>query len=203
MKLYEYEAFPNPRRVRMFLAEKGVSIERIQVDVPAGEHRGEAFRAINPDATVPCLQLDDGAVISGCVAIARYIEDTYPENKLLGETPVEAATITMWQRRVEDGLLDAGTTFFHHATDGLGDIEPFQVKEWGEKNGERVKATLVRLNEELAGHSYVAGDRFSIADITAFVGYSFAKFVGLVDDTATVNLDRWFQSVSNRKSANA
>ena len=203
MKLYEYEAFPNPKRVRMFLAEKGVDIERIQVDVPAGEHRTDAYKAINPDATVPALGLDDGSVISGCVAISRYIEDSGDGAALMGETPAEAAKITMWQRRMEDGLMDAGTTYFHHATDGLGELEPFQVKEWGIKSGERVKATLEQLDGELATRDFVAGNSFTIADITAFVGYGFAKYVGLVGDMDTPNVDRWFAAVSERASAAA
>jgi len=203
MKLYEYEAFPNPRRVRMFLAEKGVDIERVQVDVPAGEHRGEAYRAKNPDATVPCLELDDGSMISGCVAISRFLEEKFPTNPMLGETPEDSAKITMWQRRVEDGLLDAGTNYFHHATDGLGELEPYQIKEWGEKNAERVTATIERLEAELANQQYVAGDKFSIADITAFVGYGFAKFVGLVKEGDAPNVERWAAAVDTRASAAA
>ena len=109
----------------------------------------------------------------------------------------------MWQRRMEEGLMDASTTYYHHATDGLGELEPFQIKEWGEKNGERVKATLERLNAELADQEYITGTSFTIADITAFCGYSFAKFVGLTDDKDLPNLDRWFASVSNRASAAA
>jgi len=203
MKLYEYEAFPNPRRVRMFLAEKGVDVERIQIDVPAGEHRGEAFRAKNPDATVPCLELGDGSIISGCVAISRFIEDKFPGDKLMGETPEETASVTMWQRRVEDGLLDAGTAYFHHATDGLGELEPFQIKEWGDKNAERVVATLERLDNTLADQDYVAGEKFSIADITAFVGYGFAQYVGVAKLGDRPNVDRWFAAVSDRASAAA
>jgi glutathione S-transferase len=203
MKLYEYEAFPNPRRVRMFLAEKGVEVERVQVDVPAGEHRGEAFRTLNPDATVPCLELDDGSVISGCVAISRYVEETNPEGALMGTTPAEAARITMTQRRMEDGLMDASTTYYHHATEGLGELEPYQIKEWGLKNAERVTATIERLETDLLEQDYVAGNHFTIADITAFVGYSFAKYVGLADKGDTPNIDRWFAAISARSSAAA
>ena len=203
MKLYEYEAFPNPKRVRMFLAEKGVDIERIQIDVPAGEHRTDAYKAINPDATVPALKLDDGSVISGCIAISRYIEDSDNGTALMGKTPAEAANITMWQRRMEDGLLDAGTTYFHHTTDGLGELEPFQVKEWGIKNGERVEATIAQLDAQLEDNPYIAGNSFTIADITAFVGYGFAKYVGLAGDIYAPNVDRWFAAVSERPSASA
>ena len=203
MKLYEYEAFPNPKRVRMFLAEKGVDIERIQIDVPAGEHRTDAYKAINPDATVPALKLDDGSVISGCVAISRYIEDSGDGTALMGETPAEAANVTMWQRRMEDGLMDASTIYYHHATDGLGALEPFQIKEWGIKNAERVKATLEQLDGKLATRDFVAGNSFTIADITAFVGYGFAKYVGLVGDMDVPNVDRWFAAISKRASAAA
>lgn len=160
-----------------------------------------AYLAKNPETTVPALELDDGSIISGCVAISRYIEESVPGVSLMGETPSEAATITMWQCRMEEGLMDAGTTYFHHATDGLGDLEPFQIKEWGEKNGERVKATIARLETQLAGQSYVAGAAFSIADITAFVGYGFAKYVGLVDETATPNIGRWYAAVGTCASA--
>jgi len=203
MKLYEYEAFPNPKRVRMFLAEKGIDVERIQVNVPAGEHRTPVYIVKNPDATVPFLELDDGSIVSGCVAISRYFEDGTTGNSLMGDTPEAAANITMWQRRMEAGLLDAGTTYFHHATDGLGAIEPYQIKEWGEKNGERVKATADQLESQLEGQAFVAGDSFSIADITAFVGYGFAKYVGLIDGGDTPNVDRWFAAVSERASAAA
>lgn len=187
----------------MFLAEKGVDIERVQVNVPAGEHRTEKYTAKNPDATVPFLELDDGSIISGCVAISRYIEDSVPGDALMGDAPADAANIAMWQRRMEEGLMDAGTTYFHHATDGLGEIEPFQVKEWGIKNGERAKATIARLDDQLSTQDYVAGDKFSIADITAFAGYGFAKYVGLTGGIDAPHVERWFANVSERASASA
>jgi len=203
MKLYEYEAFPNPKRVRMFLVEKGVDAERIQVNVPAGEHREPAYVTKNPDATVPFVELDDGTVISGCVAISRYVEDSTNGNSLMGNTPASAASIAMWQRRMEDGLVDASTTYFHHATPGLGELEPYQIKEWGEKNGERVRATIANLDNQLASQDYIAGDAFSIADITAFVGYGFAKYVGLTAGIDAPHVDRWFANISERPSASA
>lgn len=203
MKLYEYEAFPNPKRVRMFLAEKGIDVERIQIDVPNGEHRDAAYRSKNPDATVPALELDDGTIIGGCVAISRYLEEAFPEKPLLGATPAEAGTIAMWQRRMEDGLMDASTTYYHHATAGLGELEPFQIKEWGEKNAERVEATLEQLDARLEANKFVSGDAFSIADITAFAGFGFAKFVGLVVSGRFPNVERWFAAVGTRASATA
>ncbi len=143
MKIYEYQAFPNPRRVRMFLAEKGIDgITFEQVDVPEGEHRTDAFKAKNPSATVPLLELDDGAYIGETTAISRYFETVHPEPALMGRTPEEQAAVDMWQRRVEDGLMNAVGAYFHHATPGLGKIELYQNKEWGEKNRERAIATM-------------------------------------------------------------
>lgn len=203
MKLYEFEPFPNPRRVRMFLAEKGVSIDRIQVNVPAGEHRTPEIKAKNPSATVPFLELEDGSCISESAAISRYLEARHPEPPLLGATPAEQGAVDMWQRRVEDGLLNAILTYFHHATPGLGDLELYQNKEWGEKNRGRAAETLRWLDRELAGRAYVAGDTYSIADITALCGVDFCKFVDLDIPADCSNLQRWYDDVSSRPSAAA
>ncbi len=203
MKLYEFEAFPNPRRVRMFLAEKGVSIDRVQVNVPEGEHRTDAIRAKNPSATVPFLELEDGSCISECAAISRFVEAKHPEPALLGATPAEQGKVDMWQRRVEEGLLNAILTYFHHATPGLGALELYQNKDWGEKNRERAADTLRFLDRELTNRSYVAGDSYSIADITALCGVDFCKYVELDIPEDCPNLKRWYDDVSARPSAAA
>ncbi len=203
MKLYEFEPFPNPRRVRMFLAEKGVDIEREQINVPEGEHRTAAYKAKNPGATVPCLELDDGSHISGCVAISRYFEAANPSPSLMGSTAAEQANISMWQRRVEEGLMDASTTYFHHATPGLGALELYQNKDWGEKNRERTIATMKTLDDELASKKFVAGDNFSIADITALCAIDFAVFAEIAKLEDYPNLNRWHGEVSARQSASA
>ena len=203
MKLYEFEPFPNPRRVRMFLAEKGVSIDRVQVNVPEGEHRTDAIKAKNPSATVPFLELDDGTCISECAAISRFVEAKHPEPALLGTTPAEQGKVDMWQRRVEDGLLNAILAYFHHATPGLGELELYQNKDWGEKNRQRAADTMRLLEGELARHSFVAGDSYSIADITALCGVDFCKFVELDIPEDCPNLKRWYEDVSARPSAAA
>ncbi len=203
MKLYEFEPFPNPRRVRMFLAEKGVSIDRVQVNVPDGEHRSEVIRSKNPSATVPFLELDDGSCISECAAISRFVEAKHPEPALLGSTPAEQGRVDMWQRRVEDGLLNAILTYFHHATPGLGSLELYQNKDWGEKNRQRAADTMRFLDGELANRSYVAGESYSIADITALCGVDFCKFVELDIPEDCSNLKRWYDEVSARPSAAA
>ncbi|MBL1292926.1 MAG: glutathione S-transferase [Thiotrichales bacterium] len=203
MKLYEFEAFPNPRRVRMFLAEKGIEVPREQVNVLEGEHRTEAYKAKNPNATVPCLELDDGSYISGCVAISRYFEAANPAPSLMGDTPAEQATVSMWQRRVEEGLMDASTTYYHHATPGLGALELYQNKDWGMKNHERTIATMKTLDAELANKKFIAGDKFSIADITAVCAIDFVVFAEIATLDSFPNLKRWHGEVSARDSAKA
>lgn len=203
MKLYEFEPFPNPRRVRMFLAEKGVSIDRVQVNVPEGEHRTAKITSKNPSATVPFLELDNGSCISECAAISRYIEARHPTPALLGTTPEQQGVVDMWQRRVEDGLFNAILTYFHHATPGLGGLELYQNREWGEKSRTRAGETMRWLDRELAGRSYVAGDAYSIADITALCGIDFCKFVDLDIPPECSNLQRWYDDVSSRPSAAA
>jgi len=198
MKLYEFEAFPNPRRVRIFLAEKGIEVPREQINVLKGEHRTDAYKAKNPSATVPCLELDDGSYISGCVAISRYFEATNPTPALMGDTPAEQAAVSMWQRRVEEGLMDASTTYFHHATPGLGELELYQNKDWGMKSRERTIATMKWLDKELAGKPFIAGSSFSIADMIDFV--MFAEIATL---DSYPNLKRWYGEVSARDSAKA
>ncbi len=203
MKLYEFEAFPNPRRVRMFLAEKGVSVDRIQVNVPEGEHRTDAITAKNPSATVPFLEFEDGTCISETTAISRYFEAKQPKPSLFGATPADQGRIDMWQRRVEDGLFNAILTYFHHATPGLGELELYQNKDWGENNRERAHKTMLWLDRELANRPYVAGDTYSIADITALCGIDFCKFVELDIPADCANLQRWYDEVASRPSAAA
>jgi len=203
MKLYEFEPFPNPRRVRMFIAEKMLDVERIQINVPKGEHRQPAFTEKNPAATVPCLELDDGTMIGECVAISRYLEATHPEPALMGKTPKEKALVDMWQARVQNELFDACTTYFHHATPGLGELEPFQNKDWGLQAKERAEKTILWLDEELEHRAYIAGDTFSIADITALCGIDFAGFCEINIPDECTNLKRWYDDVSSRPSAAA
>lgn len=204
MKVYEYNPFPNPRRVRMFLAEKGISdVEFVQVDVPSGEHRTEAFLKKNPSAAVPVLELDDGTCISESFAIGRYFEDAYPEPKLMGTTPKETAVIDMWHRRVEQSLMGSTVTYFHHATEGLGPLELYQNKDWGEKNREMARVGMQQLNEQLATNKYVAGDSYSIADITALCAIDFALFIKTEKLEDYPNIKRWYDDVSNRPSAAA
>ena len=203
MKLYEYEAFPSPRRVRIFLAEKGIEIPREQVDVPAGEHRSAEFLNKNPDGTVPVLELDNGKYISETMAISRYFEEKYPQQPLMGSTAEEKASIEMWQRRVEQSLANALGTYFHHATDGLGEADRYRNKEWGEKNRETAMKSMQQLHEQLAENEFIAGDTFSVADITALCAIDFAAAINIPMPGSLQHLKRWYAAVSQRQSAAA
>ena len=206
MKIYDYPGFPNPLRVRMALAEKGLTdqVEFVSIDVPAGEHRGDAFRAKNPAATVPVLELEDGTTISECTAIAECIDTVDGTPALTGETPRERAVVQMMQRRAEAGLLDAVAAYFHHATPGLGPhIETWQCAEWGEQQGRRAVEGMRYLDSVLADQPYLAGDAFSVADITAFAGLAFADFAKIEVPAECTHLAEWRERVSTRPSASA
>ena len=203
MKIYDVEGFPNPARVRIALAEKGVSdkVEFVSVDVMGGEHRTEAFKAKNPDAAVPCLELEDGSCISQCNAITEYIDRAFDGPSLTGETPKERAQISMMNMRAENGLLNAVGTYFHHATPGLGpDLETYQCAEWGNKQKEVAGQTMAYLDSVLADNAYIAGDTFSMADITTFAGLAFADFAKVDIPAKLSNLNAWRTKVAARPS---
>ena len=203
MKIYDIEGFPNPARVRIALAEKGASdkVEFVSVDVMAGEHRSDAFKAKNPDAVVPCLELADGSHISQCNAITEYFDGHFEGPSLTGETPKERAQISMMNSRAENGLLNAVGTYLHHATPGLGpDLETYQCAEWGSKQKEVAGQTMVYLDDVLADNSFLAGEQFSMADITVFAGLAFADFAKVKIPESLSNLNAWRAKVASRPS---
>ncbi|QUJ77018.1 glutathione S-transferase [Sulfitobacter albidus] len=203
MKIYDTEGFPNPARVRIALAEKGAldRVAFIPVDVMGGEHRTEAFRQKNPDAVVPCLELDDGSHISQCTAITEYIDGTFDGPSLMGSGPKERARIAMMNLRAESGLLNAVGDYFHHATPGLGpDLETDQCPEWGTRRKAVAAQTMSYLDDVLAQNDYLAGDAFSVADITAFAGLAFADFAKVEIPAGLENLQAWRAKVAARPS---
>ncbi|MDA7949194.1 MAG: glutathione S-transferase [Hyphomicrobiaceae bacterium] len=205
MKIYDYEGFPNPIRVRIALAEKGLTekVEFISVDVPNGEHRKPAFRAKNPSGAVPVLELEDGTTIAECTAITEYLDHLDGEPSLTGRTPKERANIHMMQRRAEAGLLDAVATYFHHATPGLGpNIETYQCAEWGEHQRKSATDGMRYLNDVLADQPYLAGEAFSVADITAYAGLIFADFAKVPVPEECGNLIAWRERIGARPSIN-
>ena len=210
MKLYDFAPAPNPRRVRIFAAEKGLEIETEQVNLREGEQFGDAFRALNPRGMVPWLALDDGGGIGEVLGIWRYLEEAQPSPALLGDTPESAGRIAMWESIVElDGfnpVLDAvhneAPNFAGRAAGGVEKVE--QLPELGARGRLRIGHFYQMLDQELADRPYIAGDDFSAADITAMVTVDFAAArleVGLPDGRP--NLKRWYDEVSSRPSASA
>ena len=203
MKIYDVEGFPNPARVRIALAEKGATdqVEFVPIDVMGGEHRSDAFRAKNPDAVVPCLELEDGSHISQCNAITEYIDAAFDGPSLTGETPKERAEISMMNLRAENGLLNAVSAYFHHATPGLGpDLEVDQCEEWGNRQKGVAEKTMAYLDSVLAENEFLAGKKFSIADITAFAGLAFADFAKIEIPQSLSNLQAWRAKMADRPS---
>ncbi|MGI9484947.1 MAG: glutathione S-transferase family protein [Geminicoccaceae bacterium] len=204
MKVYEFKGFPNPARVRIALAEKGLidQVEFCHVDVPAGEHKRPDFLAKNPSGAVPVLELDDGTMISECSAITDYIDHAAGDAELTGRNAKERGVIGMMQRKIEAGLLDAVAAFFHHATEGLGpDIETYQNKGWGERQKEIAVSTMHWMEGNLRDRDYLAGERFTVADITGMAGFAFADFVKLDIPDTCPRLQDWRARVSARPSA--
>jgi glutathione S-transferase len=206
MKIYDYKGFPNPARVRIALAEKHMTdqVTFITIDVPGGEHKRTAYLTKNPSGMVPALELEDGAVISECTAITEYLDNLDGNPVLTGRSARERAMIHMMQRRAEAGLLDAVGAYFHHATPGLGpDIETYQNSEWGRHQGERAVTGMRYLDEVLAQRPYLAGDAFSMVDITAFAGLSFADFANIAVPADLRHLKDWRKRVAARPSVAA
>ena len=202
MKILEDGRAPNPRRVRVFLAEKGIEMEFQQLDIMASEHKSEEMTALNPVQRIPILLLDDGTAISETISICRYFEAVQPNPCLMGETPLEIATIDMWLRRVEEKLLMPVANVLRHTNPRMAVLENPQVPEWGEVNREKVAWMLDILDAELAGRDYIAGDAFSVADITALVAVDFMRVIKMeLGDRQ--HLRRWHDRVSSRPSASA
>jgi glutathione S-transferase len=203
MHIIETRAAPNPRRVRIFLAEKGIEITYEERDLMTGELKSQAFRRLNPWQRVPVLVLDDGRSISESVAICRYFEEKSPEPQLFGRDAFERATIEMWQRRVELGLFQAVAHSFRHLHPKMAHLEVPQIAAWGEANRQKVYGQLEELNSQLASNVFIAGDRYSIADITLLVALDFMKPAKLAVPGHLAPLMRWHAEVSLRPSAGA
>ncbi len=198
MKLYDGGRAPNPRRVTLFLAEKGIAVETVSVDLGRMEHKSEAVTKLNPLQRLPVLELDDGAVITETVAICRYFEELHPEPALFGTGPLERALVEMWQRRVELHFFAAVTAAFRHLHPAMKDWENPQVPEWGQANKPKAIEFLHLLDRELATRPFVAGERFSIADITAHVTVGFLKPAKIALPEELAHVRRWYEAVSDR-----
>lgn len=203
MKLYETPRTPNPRRVHIFMAEKGINVPREVINLATGEHKGEAFRAVTAVQRVPALELDDGTVIAESVAICRYFEELHPTPALFGRDAKERALVEMWNRHVEFYLAQPIFAAFRHVNPAMAAMEQPQIAEWGEAN--KVKATdfMAVLDAHLANNEFIAGDAFSIADITAICVVDFSKVARIAVPDGLAHVNRWRDAVSARPSASA
>lgn len=203
MKIIEDCRAPNPRRVRVFLAEKGIEMDYEQVDITEFEHKKEEFIALNPLQRVPVLILDEGTAISETMAICRYFEELQPEPVLMGEGALGKATVEMWQRRMELNLLFPVAQTFRHLHPAMKEMEKPQIESWGEANRPRALNMLSFLDSELSGRPFIAGDNFTVADITAMVAVNFMKPAKIDRPDNLSHLDRWYDEVASRPSAAA
>jgi len=202
VKLYDSTLAPNPRRVRIFLAEKGISVPTVQVDIAKAENRQPPYLAKNPLGGVPILELDDGTIIAETVAICRYFEEIQPNPPLLGTDAKDRALVEMWQRRMElEVALPIMQTFRNTHAFFKGRIP--QVPEYGEVCRGAAESRMRWVDSELASRSFVAGDRFTIADITLLVGIDFGRVTNIRIAPESKNLQRWYDEVSSRPSAKA
>ncbi|MCB2061201.1 MAG: glutathione S-transferase family protein [Novosphingobium sp.] len=200
MKIWGTRDQGNPVRVAIFVEEKGIDIPFEPVDLLNGEHKQPAFLAKNPAAQIPVLELDDGTCISETVAICRYLERLFPEPALMGRTPLEEATIEMWQRRVEFGFFDAARAVFRHSVPFVKALEPVQLSEWADLNRPRIVTGLEMLEPQLANHPFVAGPDFSIADITAVLPLRMLDMLGIELPDHCPAVARWREDVLARPS---
>jgi glutathione S-transferase len=203
MKLYDSKMAPNPRRLRIFLAEKGITLPTEQVDIMAKQHKTPEYTAINPLQRMPVLVLDDGTVITESIAICRFFEAQQPEPPLFGVGAKEIALVEMWNRRAEINFFANVAAVFRHLHPAMKEFEVPQVPEWAEANKPRVPWFLEWLDRELANREFVAGDRYSVADITMLCGVDFMKPAKLVMPEGLSNVTRWRAAVSARPSAAA
>jgi glutathione S-transferase len=203
MKLYDGGRAPNPRRTRVFLAEKGISLPTEQVDLGAMQQKSPAYAAINPLQRVPALVLDDGTVIAESIAICRYFEALHPEPSLFGRSALDIARIEMWNRRLELHLLLPVSHVFRNSHPAMKEMEVPQVAAWAEANKPRILEFMTVLDAELRDRPFVAGDAFSVADITGLVAVDFMKPAKLAVPGELANLKRWHAAVSARPSASA
>lgn len=202
MILHDLTPGMHPRRVRIFLAEKGVSIERREVDAAGGANAAPDFIRLNPLGKLPLLELDDGSTIAESLAICRYVEALYPDPPLIGRTPREAAHIDMWALRMDHELSQMIALVFIHSSDFYrGRVE--QIPEVANWSRGRALQTMSWLDSELARRRYIAGEDYSIADIIAQCAFVLGKAVGLRISPELAHLSRWFSEVTARPTARA
>jgi glutathione S-transferase len=203
MKLFDGGRAPNPRRVRIFLAEKGIDVPLAPVDMGALGHRSDEISSRNPLRRLPVLELDDGTILTESIAICRYFEELHPEPPLFGIGALGRALVEMWQRRVELHFLFPVAQAFRHIHPAMKEWERPQIAAWGEANKPRAVDFMRLLDKELQARGHVAGDDYSVADITAMIGVDFLKPARIEVPEELRNLRRWYAQVKARPSADA
>lgn len=209
MKLYDLPGPPSPRRVRIFLAEKGIDIEIVPVNIREGEHLKAPYQAINSRCTIPALELDNGTVLTESDSILRYLEEKFPENPLFGVTPEERGMVNDWLRisdadgfgAVAETIRNSAERFAGRAITGPRNVE--QIPTLADRGAARIGFYFEDLDKQLDGKSFVCGDSFTVADISALIAVDFAKMAGQDIPKKCNNLARWHADVSARPSASA
>ena len=203
MKIIEMKPAPNPRRVRIFLAEKAIDVPLVPVDMGAFEHRSDDMSGRNPLQRLPVLELDDGAIITESIAICRYFEEIQPEPALFGRGALGKAQVEMWQRRLELHLFYPVAQAFRHIHPAMKEWEVPQIAEWGEANKPKAMEFLRLLDAELANQEFAAGDDYSVADITGLVAIDIMKPARMRIPEELGNVRRWHSALAARPSAAA
>ena len=209
MKLYDCTTAPSPRRVRVFLAQKGISVPMVQVDLRNGEQFSPAFRTINPECTVPVLELDNGTRVADILAICRYFEELYPDPPLMGRTAEQKAVIEAWQRRLERDGFYATMEAFRNSTPGLkghalpGPESYEQIPALAERGRARIQHFFAWLDVRLSENEFICGPHFTVADITGMVTLDFCTWAKLKPSDHLTHLNHWHSAVSARPSAKA
>jgi glutathione S-transferase len=203
MKLYNSNLAPNPRRVRIYLAEKRISIPFVDVDLGRLDQKTQAYSALNPFQGAPILELDDGSVIAESIAICRYFEELNPEPPLFGVGARERAEVEMWQRRAELYLLFPIAQAYRHSHPGAKVLEKPQIGDWAESNRAKALTSMARFDAALRDRPFICGERHTVADITGLVALDFIRPARIAIPEEFVNLKRWRADLSARPSAGA
>lgn len=207
MKIYDCESAPSPRRVRIFIAEKGIELESIEVDLASREQLGADFRKVNPDCTVPVLELDDGTRLTEVFAICQYLDDAFPEPPLMGVGAVDRALVTMWNTKIEHQGLAAMAECLRNRVKGMqgraltGPDDYEQIPDLVDRGRRRFELFMNKMNSHLKGGEYVVGDVFTVADISLLVAIDFAAWSKISIEDEMVELRRWYDVVSTRPGA--
>lgn len=202
VKLYDQPRAPNPMRLNLFLAEKGVDVPRETVNLMENQHKTEDYLSIVGVPVCPAVVLSDGSVLTETQAICRYVEALYPEPNMMGQDPLEMAEIEMWQRRVEFGLWSSVAACFRHTNPNMRVLED-QVPEWGEVNRGRINGHLEALDRRLEDREFLAADRFTIADITGFLATGLNRIIKYEIPETLTNVAAWRARIKQRPSVAA